>query len=93
MIYILEFSHPLGNHKHQARYYLGSCRDDLLQERIQTHRDGRGAAITRAAVERGYRLELVGTLPGGRDEEKRLKRWKKTSQIAEIIRRKAEATP
>lgn len=85
MIYLLEFSHPLGNENHRAKYYLGYCQDDGLDSRLEEHRNGYGAAITRAAVERGFTLELVGTLPGDRNEERRLKRYKKHSQIARMI--------
>jgi hypothetical protein len=45
------------------------------QERIDAHRAGRGAAITRAAVAAGIELELVRTWPGeNRVTERRFKR-------------------
>jgi putative endonuclease len=91
MLYILQFNRPLGNLSNprgQAHYYLGSCEDGRLEERIEEHRAGRGAAITRAAVERGIRLELVVILPGGRDDEKRLKtKYKNTRKLLERMGR------
>lgn len=83
MVYILQFSQPLGSPKHQANFYIGYCRDDLLDERLHLHRTGQGAAITRAAVLRGYSLELVATLTGGREEERRLKRQKNCRRIVD----------
>lgn len=88
MIYILEFSQPLGSARHQAKYYIGSCRDDLLEDRLNLHRTGQGACITRAAVERGFRLELVATLPGGRKEERKLKQQKNTPRIVRKLKGK-----
>lgn len=46
--YLIELSRPLGNEKHQARYYLGSCAN--LKKRFQQHLQGSGAAFTRAAI-------------------------------------------
>lgn len=48
---MIELSRPLGNEKHQARYYLGSCAN--LKKRFQQHLQGSGAAFTRAAIKRG----------------------------------------
>lgn len=87
MIYILEFSAPLGNERHRARFYLGYCEADRLAERLAEHRAGVGAAITRAAVARGFSLDLVATLPGDRAVERRLKRRKSHRRIVERYRR------
>lgn len=73
MIYILKLKKPLGNHKHRAQFYLGYCADGRLEDRLAEHRAGRGAAMTRAAVERNISFEVVLTLPGGRDVERKLK--------------------
>lgn len=53
-IYVLHFDQPLGNLNNpraQAQHYLGWAMD--LTARLAEHAAGRGAAITRAAVERG----------------------------------------
>ena len=81
MIYILQFERILGNRMNsrgQARYYVGYCRDGRLAQRLEEHRAGGGAAITRAAVARGIEFKLVATLTGGRATEHRIKRYKNT---------------
>lgn len=93
MIYILEFSRPLGdwsNPRGQARYYTGWCEDHRLNERLQEHQTGAGAAITRAAVRAGVTLTLVATIPGAtRADERRLKtRYKNTPRLVERRRRR-----
>lgn len=87
MIYILEFSEPLGNMRHQARYYLGYCEPGRLSDRLAEHRAGAGAAITRAAVKRGIAFDVVATLPGNRTTERQLKRRKNHRVIVDRIRR------
>lgn len=87
MVYILEFSQALGSVKHSAQLYIGSCRDDLLEERISQHRAGIGAAITRAAVQRGYQLNVVALFPGGRQEERQLKRQKNARRFVQRAQR------
>ena len=76
MVYMLTFP-PIGTGRHQARFYIGFCDDDRdPAERLAEHRAGRGAAITRAVVERHGpdTLELLWVLPGDRNLERRLKR-------------------
>jgi putative endonuclease len=87
MIYILEFEKPLGNAKHQARYYIGYCADGRLHERLKEHLAGTAAAITRACVERNIGFMVVATMPGNRSVERRLKREKNTRRIVERIQR------
>lgn len=90
MIYVLEFERPLGNPDNpraQARYYLGWCEDDRLEERFSEHLRGWGAAITRAAVNRRIAFEVVLKLPGDRTEERRLKNYKNTPKLVERYRR------
>lgn len=77
MIYILQFDPPL----HHARFYVGYCDDTRLDQRLIEHQTGNGAAITRAAVERGISLRLVATLPGQRDTERQIKRQKNTPRL------------
>lgn len=88
MVYILMFSQPLGNERHRAQFYIGSCHDHLLNDRLAQHRSGKGAAITKAAVERGFTINLVATLPGMREEERRLKRQKNTPRLVKQLRKK-----
>lgn len=85
MIYILKFSRPLGNHKHTASYYVGWCEDERLTDRIEEHRNGYGAAITRAAVRIGISLTLIVSFPGNRQLERQIKRMKNTPRLVRQI--------
>jgi predicted GIY-YIG superfamily endonuclease len=87
MIYILEFEQPLGNARHAASYYIGYCEEGRLEDRLQQHRSGGGAAITRACVERGIGFEVIITLPGDRSKERQLKRRKNTPRLVRQIKR------
>jgi hypothetical protein len=60
-------SHPLGS----ARHYLGTTIN--LDQRLATHREGRGARMLAAANQRGIAYDVVRVWPGGRETEKRLK--------------------
>lgn len=76
VIYLLHFSRPLGDPSRprmSARHYLGWSTDDAVVRRIREHREGRGAAITRAAVAAGIELSVVAVIHGTRNDERRLK--------------------
>jgi len=82
--YMIELSRPLGNEKHQARYYLGSCAN--LKKRFQQHLQGSGAAFTRAAIERGIEFKIVHIWKTSSKQEARqleiqLKRYKNHAQL------------
>src|SRR6266700_1942042 len=82
MIYILHFSQAIGdlsNPKGHASHYTGTCADGRLEHRLLEHREGLGAKITRAAIQRGIALLLGATLPGGYIEEKILKQSTKNA--------------
>jgi hypothetical protein len=71
---LLCFSEPLGNARHRASHYLGWSPDRKSEARIAEHLAGRGARITRAAVERGTALTLTRVWPGEtRTDERRHK--------------------
>lgn len=55
--YLIKLAAPLGNQKHSAQYYLGSCAN--LKKRFQEHLKGSGAAFTRAAVEKGISFQII----------------------------------
>lgn len=73
-VYILRLEVPLGSDRHSARFYTGWARN--LDGRIYHHAQGRGAAFTRAAVERGIGFTLVWSMPGTRADERRIKNRK-----------------
>jgi predicted GIY-YIG superfamily endonuclease len=87
-VYLLHFSAPLGNlvnPRAMARHYLGWAID--LDARIKQHRAGQGAAITRAALERGISFDLVASWPGDYRFEKRLKALKSSTRLCPICGR------
>lgn len=86
MIYLIHFEQPLGTPRHQARNYLGYVKGDeqTVHFRLQEHRAGWGAKITLAANQRGIRYEVVRTLPGDRNEERRLKNQKNLGRLCPI---------
>lgn len=79
-VYILRFDEPIGSSKHSAQFYIGYCRDDRLEERLEEHRSGGrfAANITRAFAAKKIGFKLVYTMPGYREEEKNVKAWKDT---------------
>lgn len=82
LLYILKFDPPF----HHAKYYVGWCYPNGLYRRLQAHRTGKGAHITRAAVQQGHRLELIWDHPGTRDDERRIKNQKSTPKFVERLR-------
>jgi predicted GIY-YIG superfamily endonuclease len=80
MVYLLHFSTPY----HHARHYLGTAED--LDNRLDEHRRGRGARLLTVVAQAGITFELVRTWPGGRDVERRLKRWHSGVRLCPICR-------
>jgi hypothetical protein len=74
--YLLHFIDPVtgepARYKH-AGHYLGNTETDRLAERVQEHRDGRGAVLTAAARAAGLDFVVTRTWPGGRLRERQLK--------------------
>jgi len=68
-------SHPRGG----AGHYLGTTVN--LDRRIAQHREGTGARILAAAVERGIGFDVVRTWPGGREKERELKRLRNSPRL------------
>ena len=72
--------HPNGG----AQHYLGTTIN--LPQRLESHREGRGARILAAAVERGIGFDVVRTWEGGREEEKRLKAFHNAPKFCPVCR-------
>jgi predicted GIY-YIG superfamily endonuclease len=92
MIYVLQFRRKIGNKNNsrgQASYYLGWCEDGRLKQRLEEHRTGRGAALTRWAANHGIDFDLVLVIPGSRNDERRLKNWKKHRQVVRRYERES----
>ena len=81
-VYLLHFSQPF----HHARHYLGSTDD--LDNRLQEHRTGQGARLTQVIHEAGISFILARTWEGGRDLERKLKRWHKSPDLCPICKAK-----
>lgn len=92
-VYLLHFSQPLGNPRNPralAQHYLGWS-PLPLQQRLAQHRNGKGAAITRAAMERGIEWECVATWDGDYRLEKKIKRLHAGPRLCPICGRKHKA--
>jgi predicted GIY-YIG superfamily endonuclease len=86
-VYLLHFLAPIGNPANpraMAQHYLGWS--PAPASRIAQHTAGNGAAIMRAVQARGIGFEVAATWHGGRDLERRLKRWHKARQLCPICR-------
>lgn len=82
MVYILAIEPPLRH----AQYYLGYCQDSGLTKRLQRHKTGSGATLTRAAIQAGRCLRLVAILPhADRSIERSLKNRKNTPRLVKSI--------
>lgn len=86
--YLIKLEKPLGSHKHQAQYYLGSC--SVLKKRLEKHKSGQGAAFLRAAVEKGIDFQIIRTwrvnnIAEARKLERQLKRQKNNRRFAKAI--------
>lgn len=68
---------------HYAPPYIGWAPDvDARLERLS----GAGSPLVRAAVAAGVRVDVAPTIPGSRNLERRLKRWRKAGQFCPSCR-------
>lgn len=82
LIYMLQFDTPLGNDNHRANFYLGYCKAGRLEQRLAEHKSGYGAAITRAATERGIDFKIVLVIKNAtRQLERKLKNRKNHKKV------------
>lgn len=80
-VYLVHFSRPY----HHAAHYLGYVKKDL-DRRLEQHRTGAGARLMEVITGAGITFELARTWKGSRKLERRLKNWKKSSQLCPICR-------
>lgn len=80
-IYLIHFDRPL---KH-ARHYIGWAKD--LEGRIGHHRSGNGSRLMRAVNLAGIGWDVVWTKEGDRNEERRLKRYKKSAVLCPLCKK------
>jgi len=84
VVYLCHFSRP---YKH-ARHYLGYS--DNLDTRVLRHRNGNGARLLQVIKANGIEFDIVRTWEGDRTLERRLKRWKKNSQLCPICNKRGK---
>lgn len=89
MVYLIHFEKPLAH----AQHYLGYCNgEESLEQRVDRHRRGDGARLLRAVAQAGIRFQVVRTwTDGDRALERRLKGWKKSSNLCPVCRAKRRA--
>ncbi len=68
-VYLLHFAVPFCH----ARHYIGWTTEDGLEDRLQAHRDGRGARLLEVITQAGIGFTLARTWTGDRRLERRLK--------------------
>lgn len=73
MIYLIHLDTPL----HHAQHYLGFTDGLNPAARLLQHRAGEGAKMLAACNRKGITYNVVATWPGDRNEERRMKNWKK----------------
>ena len=81
-IYLVHFARP---YRH-ARHYLGWTAAESVDARLARHRRGEGARLLRALVLAGIEFDVVRTWPGGRTEERALKRRKNAPRLCPVCR-------
>ncbi len=86
--YLIHLESPIGNpdnKRAQAQHYIGVTKN--LTSRIKRHKIGQGAAMLRAANNRGIRWAVVRTWDNGnRAMEKKLKARKNAKQLCPVCR-------
>lgn len=85
MVYLIKFARPVGG---RALYYIGWTHNEVtFKKRIEHHKSGRGACITRAAVQQGIAFDVVAIIPNGTpDDEKALKRIKSGARVEKRLK-------
>lgn len=90
IVYLLHFDRPIGTARHSAQHYIGFVADSRqLDRRLKQHEQGRGAAITAAAVAQGIKLQLADWWRGSRWLERKLKNRKNARYLCPICRARA----
>lgn len=79
-VYLLHFDRPLNGFSH----YVGWTKD--VEKRIEAHRAGRGAILTRRLKRAGIGFQLARTWPGDRKLEHQLKRQKQARMLCPVCK-------
>ena len=85
-VYVIEFVTPLGNDKQAAKYYVGWALQGEAERRLNEHKAGLGARITRAAAAQGIEMRLVAVMPGTPVTEREIKNRANTPKLVAQLR-------
>ena len=81
MVYLIHFDRPYK----RAKHYIGFT--DNLDARMDCHRHGHGSKLLKAVNDAGIGYRVVRTWDGDRSVERRLKNWKKASDLCPVCRK------
>lgn len=84
-VYLIHFSTPYKHAKHYCGYTSRS-----LKERLERHREGRGARLMEVITQAGIAWDVVRTWKGNRELERKLKRRKNSPQLCPICQARAK---
>lgn len=81
-VYLIHFSKPLAH----ARHYLGFAdTPESIPSRLERHRSGHGAKLTKAATAAGIEFEITRIwVDGTRDFERKLKNQKQGPKLCPL---------
>lgn len=82
ILYLLHFSRMYFG----AQHYFGFT-ERTPEERLEDHRRGRGAKLTRMASKAGIGMEIVWTEPGSRSDERKVKKRKNHHELCPLCRK------
>ena len=86
-VYLIHLNTKLGNPDNvrgQAQHYIGYTTN--LEQRIETHKSGDGAAMLRAANDQGIEYQVVRTWKGDQELERKLKGQKNAPRLCPVCR-------
>ena len=82
MVYLIHFDSPY----HHAQHYIGYADD--AEKRFKKHGTSAGSNLLRAVNNSGIPFKIARTWPGGRQEERQLKRQKNAARYCPICSQK-----
>jgi predicted GIY-YIG superfamily endonuclease len=96
-VYLLHFDrayvgtrrNPAAQRTQIAQHYLGYAGD--VAARIERHRSGQGARLIEVITQAGIAFTLAATWPGGRAEERRLKRQHHAARLCPICQQRSNS--
>jgi len=83
-VYLLHFSRPICPSR-STQHYIGWALD--LDQRIRTHRHGKGSRLCQVARERGITFRVAEIWKGDRSLERRLKAYKNAPKLCPLCSR------